>query len=97
MKKYIPEGVPCLIILGIIFGYLGSTMGVANLMNTIMHTAFDLLLNTCFFLMAVCVITGALGKILSKFGVVGLVEKMLRPLMRPLFNLPGTASLGLLS
>lgn len=94
MKKYIPEGVPCLVILGIIFGYLGSTMGVANLMNTIMHTAFDLLVNTCFFLMAVCVITGALGKILSKFGVVGLVEKMLRPLMRPLFNLPGTASLG---
>lgn len=92
--KYIPNGVPCLIILGIIFGYLGSTMGVANMMNTIMKTSFDLLLNTCFFLMAVCVITGALGKILTKFGVVALFEKILRPLMRPLFNLPGTASLG---
>ncbi|MCQ2266472.1 MAG: hypothetical protein MJZ40_02035 [Bacteroidaceae bacterium] len=94
MNKKIFEGIPCLLILGIIFGYLGSKMGVANMMNTIMKTAFDLLLNTCFFLMAICVITGALGKILSKFGVVALFEKLLRPLMRPLFNLPGTASLG---
>lgn len=97
MKKllsYIPNGVPCLIILGIIFGYLGSKMGVANMMNTIMKTSFDLLINTCFFLMAICVVTGALGKILTKFGVVGLFEKILRPLMKPLFNLPGTASLG---
>lgn len=97
MKKllsYIPQGIPCLIVLGIIFGYLGSTMGVANMMNTIMKTSFDLLINTCFFLMAICVITGALGKILTKFGVVALFEKILRPLMKPLFNLPGTASLG---
>lgn len=97
MKKllsYIPQGIPCLIILGIIFGYLGNKMGVANMMNTIMHTSSDLLINTCFFLMAICVITGALGKILTKFGVVALFEKILRPLMKPLFNLPGTASLG---
>lgn len=94
MNKKTFEGIPCLLILGIIFGYLGNKMGVANMMNTIMKTAFDLLLNTCFFLMAICVITGALGKILSKFGVVALFEKLLRPLMRPLFNLPGTASLG---
>lgn len=97
MKKllsYIPQGIPCLIILGIIFGYLGSKMGVANMMNTIMNTSKDLLINTCFFLMAICVITGALGKIMTKFGVVALFEKLLRPLMKPLFNLPGTASLG---
>lgn len=93
IKKY-TQGIPCIIILCVIFGYLGKTMGVANMMNTIMKTAFDLLLNTCFFLMAICVITGALGKILSEFGVVTLFERILRPLMRPLFNLPGTASLG---
>lgn len=93
-KRIIPEGVPCLVILGVIFGYLGYKMGVPNMMKTIMATANDLLLNTCFFLMAVCVITGALGKILSEFGVVKLCEKILRPLMKPLFNLPGTASLG---
>lgn len=94
LTRFIPDGVPCLLVLGVVFGYLGSKMGVANLMNTIMKTAFDLLVNTCFFLMAVCVVTGALGKILSEFGVVSLFEKILRPLMKPLFNLPGTASLG---
>lgn len=93
MKKYF-TGIPCLLCLGLFFGYLGYVMGVANMMNTIMHTAHSLLLNTCFFLMAVCVITGALGQIMAKFGVVALAEKLLRPLMRPLFRLPGTASLG---
>ena len=94
MNKKTFEGIPCLVVIFLIFGYLGHIMGVANMMNTIMKTAFDLLINTCFFLMAICVITGALGKIFSKFGVVALFEKILRPLMKPLFNLPGTASLG---
>jgi hypothetical protein len=35
-----------------------------------------------------------LGKILVEFGVVGILEKILRPLMRPLWNLPGVAALG---
>ena len=64
------------------------------MLNTVMHTAHDLLLNTCFYLMAICVLTGAIGKIFVEFGVVDLLEKLLRPLMRPLFNLPGVASLG---
>jgi spore maturation protein SpmB len=59
-----------------------------------MKTAHDLLLNTVFYLMAICVITGALSKIFVEFGVVTLLEKLLRPLMKPLFNLPGVASLG---
>ena len=69
-------------------------MGTANMLNTIMNTAHDLLLNTVFYLMAICVITGAIGKIFLEFGVVKLLEKLLRPLMKPLFNLPGVASLG---
>ena len=64
------------------------------MLNTVMNTAHDLLLNTVFYLMAICVITGALGKVFVEFGVVNLLEKLLRPLMRPLFNLPGVASLG---
>lgn len=64
------------------------------MLNTIMHTAHDLLINTVFYLMSICVITGALGRLFVEFGVVTMLEKMLRPLMRPLFNLPGVASLG---
>ena len=69
-------------------------MGVSPMFKTVMNTAHDLLLNTVFFLMAVCVITGAIGRIFMDFGVVKLLEKILRPLMKPLFNLPGVASLG---
>ena len=92
--KYIPDGIPCLIIVFGLFALIGSKMGVPQMLNTIMKTAHDLLLNTCFYLMAICVITGAIGKLFVEFGVVKLLERLLRPLMRPLFNLPGVASLG---
>ncbi|MBR4846805.1 MAG: hypothetical protein IKV08_01185 [Phascolarctobacterium sp.] len=92
--KYIPDGIPCLVVVFGLFAYIGSKMGVPEMLNTIMKTAHDLLLNTCFYLMAICVITGAIGKIFVEFGVVKLLERLLRPLMRPLFNLPGVASLG---
>ena len=91
---WIPAGVVCLAIFLLLFGYLASKMGTANMLNTIMNTSHDLLLNTVFYLMAICVITGAIGKIFVEFGVVKLLEKLLRPLMKPLFNLPGVASLG---
>ena len=91
---WIPAGVICLVVFAVLFGYLGSRMGTANMLNTIMNTSHDLLLNTVFYLMAICVLTGAIGKIFVEFGVVSLLEKLLRPLMKPLFNLPGVASLG---
>ncbi len=84
----------CLAIVIGLFTYMGIKMGAANMLNTIMRTAHDLLLNTVFYLMGICVITGALGKLFVEFGVVALIEKVLRPLMKPLFNLPGVASLG---
>ena len=92
--KKLLAGILCLIIVIAIFGGIGSVMGLPNMLNTIMKTAHDLLLNTVFYLMAICVITGALGRIFVEFGVVSLLERILRPLMRPLFNLPGVASLG---
>ena len=92
--RAIPSGIPCLVIVFGLFGYLGYKMGTPEMLNTVMNTAHDLLLNTVFYLMAICVITGALGKVFVEFGVVNLFERLLRPLMRPLFNLPGVASLG---
>ena len=77
-----------------IFGFIGSRMGMENMMNTIMRTAHDLLLYTVLYLMGITVLSGALGKLLVEFGVVRLLEKILRPLMKPLFNLPGVAALG---
>ena len=92
--SYIPTGIPCLLIFVALFGYIGSVMGVDNMLNTIMNTAHKLLIDTVLFLMGVCVVTGAIGKLFTEFGVVRLLERILRPLMKPLFNLPGVASLG---
>ena len=97
MKKFknpLPNGVMCTIILCVLFGYMATVMGLTNMLNSMMKTAHDLLINTVFYLMGMCVLTGALGKILINFGVVNLLQKMLKPVMRPLFNMPGVASLG---
>lgn len=92
--SYIPTGIPCLVIVVGLFAYIGGSMGLPNMLNTIMKTGHDLLLNTVFYLMSICVITGAIGRLFVEFGVVTLLEKLLRPFMKPLFNLPGVASLG---
>ena len=95
LKRIKPTGgVWCLLIVVLIFGYLGLVMGLPNMLNTMMKTAHDLLINTVFYLMSICVLTGAIGEIFVEFGVVKLFERLLRPLMKPLFNLPGMASLG---
>ena len=96
-KKSVSKSLSGVICLAIVFGlfyYFGQVMGMANMLNSMMHTAHDLLLNTVFYLMGICVLTGAIGRIFVEFGVVSLLEKMVRPLMKPLFNLPGVASLG---
>lgn len=76
------------------FGFLGHKMGVGNMLNTLMNTAWDLLMNTVFYIMGITVLTGALGRLMIEFGVVRLLEIILSPLMRPMFNLPGVASLA---
>lgn len=80
-------------ILGI-FGYIGSVMGAPVMFNVLMATAHDLLINTVFFIMAIAVLAGAFSTLLSEFGVVALINKFISPIMKPLYNLPGAASIG---
>ena len=42
----IPSGIVCLAVIFALFGYIASVMGTPNMLNTIMKTAHDLLLNT---------------------------------------------------
>ena len=88
------EAVVFLLVFFGFFGFLGSKMGLPNMMNTIMQTAYSLLLETVFYIMAITVVSGALGNLLVEFVVVRLIEVVLRPLMKPLYNLPGVAALG---
>lgn len=76
------------------FGFLGSQMGISNMLNTMMQTAWDLLMNTVFYIMGITVLTGALGRLMVEFGVMRLLEAALAPLVRPVFNLPGVAALA---
>lgn len=97
MKKSTKKTLGALLFLVILIGgflVLGSKMGASNMLKTIMNTAHDLLLNTVFYLMGITVLTGALSKLFSEFGVVALLEKLLKPLMKPLFRLPGVGALG---
>jgi len=86
-----------LLVLGLIFGFISSKMGMVNMLSTLMNTAYALLLDTVFYIMAVAVVAGALSALLSEFGVVTLINKVLSPLMKPLYGLPGAASLGIMT
>ena len=96
-RKAILQPITFLAVLLLIFGAVGSKMGMVNMLSTLMNTAYELLLDTVFYIMAVAVVAGALSALLSEFGVVSLINKILSPLMKPLFGLPGAASLGILT
>ena len=72
-------------------------MGLGNTINTMINTGYDLLISTCFYLMAMTVIVGAISALFSEFGVVNLLNWLLFPLMKPLYGLPGAAALGVVS
>ena len=76
------------------FGFLAYRMTLPMMLNTFMQTAYHLLMETVFYIMAICVLMGAISKLLAEFGVVRLLENLLKPFMRPLYNLPGVAALG---
>ncbi|MDO4661912.1 MAG: hypothetical protein Q4B36_02115 [Tissierellia bacterium] len=79
------------------FAYLSSIMGATNMIKTMMMTSYDLLMNVCLYLMAVAVIAGGISQIFSEFGVISLVNRGLSVLMKPIYDLPGASSLGVLN
>ena len=80
-----------------IFMLFSTTMGLTNTLNTMMNTAYSLIIDTVLYITAVCVLMGALSELLSEFGFVVLVNKILHPLMKPLYDLPGVAALGIIT
>ncbi|EGC78129.1 hypothetical protein HMPREF9353_00976 [Treponema denticola F0402] len=76
---------------------VGSVMGGVNMIKTMMETGFDLLINICLYLMAVAVLAGAVSGLFSEFGTIALINKILSKLMKPLYDLPGASSLGILN
>ncbi|MDK2885672.1 MAG: hypothetical protein PWP54_230 [Thermosipho sp. (in: thermotogales)] len=96
-KKSSFETLVFVIFLISLFYFIEQTMGTANFFKTLMATAHDLLLNTVFFIMAVAVLTGSFSSLLFEFGVANLIDFLLKPLVKPLYNLPGVSVMGIIS
>lgn len=93
-------GVGTFIFLAIFIGffcYLGSIMGVSNMLKTILNTGYQVLMETVFYICAVCVIMGAVGSLLTEFGVISLVQYILSPLMKPVYGMPGASAVGIMT
>ena len=98
-KSILPAGVKMavsnevFIFLALFLGFfvaLCSKMGTVNMFNTMMNTAFDLLLNTCFYIMAIAVLAGAISALFSEFGVISLLNKLLSRTVEKVYGLPGS-------
>lgn len=76
------------------FGTLAHIMGPVHFIHTLMATAYRLLMDTVFDLMAILVLTGALSALLVEFGVVALLNRLMAPVMMPLFRMPGASAMG---
>lgn len=74
---------------------LGHVMGAANFISTLMNTAYDLLISTVFYIMAISVVAGAIAELLNEFGVTSLFNRILSPLIGPIYDLPGAAVIGI--
>ena len=96
-RKKIAEPLIFTAVFLLIFGFVGHKMGLVNMLSTLMNTAYDLLINTVFYIMAIAVLAGAFGAVLSEFGVIALINKLVYPLMHPLYGLPGAASVGIMT
>ena len=91
------ESLVFFIIVAALFGLLGTQMGAINMINTMMQTAYQLLLDTVFYIMAIAVLAGALSGLFTEFGIVAIINKILSPLMKPVYDLPGASVVGILA
>lgn len=76
---------------------IGSVMGCTEMFKTMMLTGYQLLTSVCFYLMAVSVLAGGAAGLLSEFGVISLINRVLRPIIYPLYGLPGSSALGIMN
>lgn len=90
--------VEAFVFLLLFFGFwavLGHKMGTVNLMSTLMNTAYDLLISTVFYIMAISVVAGAVAELFNEFGVTSLLNRILSPLIKPVYDLPGASVVGI--
>ena len=77
--------------------YISSVMGVGPMFKTLLNTAYSVLVETVLYICAICVIMGAVSALLTEFRVVNLAQWLINPIMKPIYNMPGAASLGIVT
>jgi hypothetical protein len=97
-KKAIgPENLIALFVFVLVFVLLGTQISGIDLLRSMFAIAYDLLMNTVFYIMAVAVLAGAFAGVLTEFGIVALINRLLSPLMWPVYRLPGAAAVGIVT
>jgi len=76
------------------FAVFSYEMGVSNFLSTMINTGFYLLIEVAFWIMGVAVLTGAMAGIFSEFGIIALFNKLLGPIVKVIYRLPGVAGIG---
>lgn len=95
MKKAV--GLEVFVFLAIFLAFfvlLCLEMGTTNMFNTMMNTAYALLIDTVFYIMAIAVLAGAISALFSEFGVIALLNKLLSPVIKAVYGLPGASAVG---
>lgn len=91
------ENFVCIASFFMFFAFIARKMGAINMIKTMMNTGYNLLMNVCLYLMAIAVLAGAISGLFSEFGVIALINKILSKIMKPIYDLPGASSLGMLN
>ncbi len=95
-KKYF-EAISFIVIFTTLIGTFAYIMGVSNFFSTLTKTAYYLLMNVIWFILAIAVLTSAFSGLLSEFHVIDLLNKLLSPIMKVIYKLPGVASIGIIT
>jgi len=78
-------------------GYIISVMGVGQFFRTVLNTSYSVLIDTVFYILAICTVTGSISALLTEFGVVAFAQWLLSPIMKPLYGMPGASSVGVVA
>ncbi len=89
------EGFICLFLFAAFLVGLSLVMGFSNALNTIFNTAYELLTDVVWYLLALIVLMGAVSGLLNEFGVISIANKAFSPLMKPIYGMPGATSIAI--
>lgn len=81
----------------LLFCIFAIPMGLANAMNTLMNTAYRLLIDVALYSMSIAVLASAISELFSAYGVNSLFNRLLSRWMGPVYGMPGAAAMCIIT